>query len=119
VLIDSSSRSIAIIIKNIAACRLSDQAVVFQWDILKNLNCLKKFGEGFGLIFMDPPYNKDAIRPTLKNLADSGALKNEALVIIEHSITEPVPENLAEFKLFDQRKYGKTLVSFITCVINK
>jgi 16S rRNA (guanine966-N2)-methyltransferase len=119
VLIDSSIRAISIIKKNIEACRLKDQASIIQWDILKNLNCLRKFGMGFDLVFMDPPYNKDVILPTLLNLADSGTLKNEAIVIIEHAATEPVPKDLAEFELSDQRKYGKTLVSFITYMINE
>ena len=119
VLIDSSIRAISIIKKNVEACRLKDQASIIQWDILKNLNCLRKFGMGFDLVFMDPPYNKDAIRPSLLNLAVCGSLKNEAIIIIEHAATEPVPKDLAEFELSDQRKYGKTLVSFMTYVINE
>lgn len=119
VLIDSAGDSISVINKNIAACRLSDRATILQWDIIKNLNCLKKFGKEFDVVFMDPPYNNDIIRPALQNLAACGALKNEALVIIEHAKSEPIPEDVAGFELIDQRKYGKTLVSFITCVINK
>jgi 16S rRNA (guanine966-N2)-methyltransferase len=118
VLIDSSGESISVITKNIAACRLSDRAIILQWDIIKNLNRLKKFGMEFDIVFMDPPYNKDTIRPALQNLAACGALKNEALVIIEHGKSEAIPEDVAGFELIDQRKYGKTLVSFITYVVN-
>jgi 16S rRNA (guanine966-N2)-methyltransferase len=118
VLIDSSIRSISIINKNIEACRLTDQAKIIQWDILKNLDCLRNIGLRFDLVFMDPPYNKDAVAPALKSLADCRSLKNEALIIIEHAVTESLPDNLVEYVLSDQRKYGKTLVSFITYVIN-
>jgi 16S rRNA (guanine966-N2)-methyltransferase len=117
VLIDSSSQSISIIKKNIEACRLPVCTDIIQWDILKNLNCLRKGGLDFDLVFMDPPYNKDAVRPTLKNLAACGALRNEALVIIEHARSESVPDDMSEFDLTDQRKYGKTLVSFLNYMV--
>lgn len=119
VLIDSSIRSIAIIEKNIVACRLKDRTEIIKWDILKNLNCLQKIRSRFDLVFMDPPYNKDAIRPALKNLAASGALADNGTIIVEHALSESIPNNLPNFELTDQRKYGKTLVSFITYVINK
>jgi 16S rRNA (guanine966-N2)-methyltransferase len=118
-LIDSSSNSISIIRKNISVCRLQNQTDVILWDILKNLNCLKKFRRMFDIVFMDPPYNKGAVAPTLKNLSDSGALKNGTLVIIEHAKIESIPKDLPGLELADQRKYGKTLVSFITYVINE
>jgi 16S rRNA (guanine966-N2)-methyltransferase len=119
VLIDSSIRSISVINKNIEACRLKDQATIIQWDILKNLNCLRKCGIGFDVVFMDPPYNKDAIRPALKNLAGCNSLNQDALIIIEHAATEPLPDDLSEFEVSDQRKYGKTLVSFLKYMIKK
>jgi 16S rRNA (guanine966-N2)-methyltransferase len=101
------------------ACRIMDRAMIIQWDILKNLNCLRTLEMKFDMVFMDPPYNKDAIRPALENLAACGALKNESMVIIEHAAAEPIPKARVEFKLTDQRKYGKTLVTFITYMIDK
>ena len=117
VLIDSSVQSIAIIKKNITACRLNNRVNVINWDILKNLNCLNSLQLSFDLIFMDPPYNKDAVAPTLNNLSAAKALNPGATVIIEHSLSELIPEDLANFVVADQRKYGKTLVSFLNYMI--
>jgi len=118
VAIDSSVRATAVIQKNITACRLNEQVKIIKWDIVNNLNCLRGVSHRFDLVFMDPPYNKNAVRPALENLAACGALADEALIIVEHAPAESIPGDLSGFELIDQRKYGKTLVSFITGVIN-
>jgi len=44
------------------------------------------FGKGqadINLVFLDPPYNKDLIEPTLKNLIDKQWLDDGAIVIVE------------------------------------
>jgi len=118
VLIDCSVRALSVIEKNIESCRVKDRVNIIKWDILKNLNCLQNFTGRFNLVFMDPPYNKNNIKPTLKNLAACGALTDGAIIIVEHALFEAIPEDLNNFELTDQRKYGKSLVSFITYVIN-
>ncbi|MBW1940108.1 MAG: RsmD family RNA methyltransferase, partial [Deltaproteobacteria bacterium] len=67
-------------------------------------------------VFMDPPYNKNMIGRTLCNLHLSNSLEKKAFIVVEHSLSEPIPENLPEFELVDQRKYGKTLVSFLNYI---
>jgi len=66
---------------------------------------------------MDPPYNRDIIQKGLRNLYHSNCLEREACIVVEHSAQEPVRENAVEFAVFDQRKYGKTLVTFLTNVL--
>jgi 16S rRNA G966 N2-methylase RsmD len=62
---------------------------------------------------MDPPYNQQAVRHSLVNLHRSNCLAGGAEVIVEHSWLEPIPEKASEFRLIDQRRYGKTLVSIL------
>ena len=98
---------------------MANRAEVIKWDILKNLNCLYAKRPIYDLIFMDPPYNENAIGPVLKNLMNSDVLRNNATIIIEHSVSKSIPENIGSYDLTDQRKYGKTLVSFLTVVIQE
>jgi hypothetical protein len=37
--------------------------------------------------------------------------------VVEHSLFESIPTDIFALDLFDQRKYGKTLVSFLNYVI--
>ena len=119
VFIDSAPNAVKTIAKNIESCKMADRAKVIKWDILKNLNCLYGKNAIYDLIFMDPPYTENAIEPTLKNLMNSDVVKNGATIIIEHAVSKSIPENIGGYDLTDQRKYGKTLVSFLTVVLQK
>jgi 16S rRNA (guanine966-N2)-methyltransferase len=66
---------------------------------------------------MDPPYNKNLIRPALVNLSGSRILEKEALLVIEHDLLETIPEDIPGYKTEDQRRYGKTLVTFIKYMV--
>jgi 16S rRNA (guanine966-N2)-methyltransferase len=115
--IDSCSAPVETIRKNLIACRFEARAKVIQQDIQKGLRWLKNECPPFSLAFLDPPYQKALIGSTLAHLHDSGALSPNALIVVEHSASEPLPEILSEFKQIDQRNYGKTLVSFIHYII--
>jgi len=117
--IDSSAAAVQTIQKNITACRAENRAWVLRWDISKNLNCLHSDTPAYDLVFMDPPYNKNYIVPTLKNLVKQNVLKDGSTIIIEHSDAEPVPQNLPGIQLADQRTYGKTLVSFLRVMLEE
>jgi 16S rRNA (guanine966-N2)-methyltransferase len=68
----------------------------------------------FDIVFMDPPYNKNLVNISVMNLYHSGKMSPNALIVIEHSINERIDLNHPSLLLADQRKYGKTLISFLT-----
>lgn len=117
VFIDNSPGALAVIARNIEACAYSRPTKVIKWDISKNLNCIKSSSRPFNLIFIDPPYNRNLIKPALRSLYRSNSLAKGACVVIEHAATEPIPANLEAFEIDHQRKYGKTLVSFLSYVV--
>jgi 16S rRNA (guanine966-N2)-methyltransferase len=117
VFIDQSHQVVALIKKNLSACRLLDQTEVIRWEIKHNLNCLRSRTALFDLVFMDPPYRSDLLLPALSNLRDCRCLSADALIIAEHAESEPLPPQLSGFRLIDQRRYGKTLVSFLDFVL--
>ena len=115
VFIDNYPPSLSVVLKNIQNCQLESRSKILKWNILKNLNCLKPYC--FDLVLMDPPYCIGAVYCTLSNLQECGCLKNEAIVVVEHSVEEVFPDQLERFKLFDRRRYGKTLVSFLNFML--
>lgn len=110
---DIDKRALTVLERNVKLCSLESRAKIIKWDILKNLNITSAFQQAFNLVFIDPPYNKNLIQPTLSNLDKSQGLENGACVAIEHSPHEPIPAQDQRFKISDQRRYGKTLVSFL------
>ncbi len=114
---DNDKRALRALAKNIKMCSLESRANIIQWNILKNLNIICSFPPAFNLVFIDPPYNKNMIQPTLLNLGKSRCLESGARIAIEHSSREPISVEDQNFKISDQRRYGKTLVSFLIYMI--
>ncbi len=114
VFVEKSAIAVQTIRRNIQICRLEDQAHIFQWDIVKNLNCLWKVALKYDLVFMDPPYNLGMVQATLQNLSRCDSLNPGVCIAVEHSVLEPVPKCTEGFTVSDQRKYGKTLVTFLS-----
>ena len=117
IFMDSDKDALSVIEKNVAACRLQDRIKIIRADITNNNIALKNGYPPANLVFMDPPYNKNLIRPALINLSASRFLQKNALIIIEHAVTETLPEYVLEYKISDQRRYGKTLVSFLNYMV--
>ena len=69
-------------------------------------------GERFDLVFMDPPYGKGLIAPTLATLSAGDWLTPGAWVIAEHEAGYEIPP--AEgFQKLETRSFGDTEISFL------
>jgi 16S rRNA (guanine966-N2)-methyltransferase len=114
---DDNPAALNAVKKNIKSCSLQNRARTLRWNILKNLSIPDADQAAFNLVFIDPPYNNNMVQPTLSNLGLGRCLANGATVVVEHSALEPIPAYLPGFNLSDQRRYGKTLVSFLICMV--
>ena len=117
VFIDNHQQPVSVIKKNIVACRVESVSQVIRSDLRYNMNRISVGGGDFDLVFMDPPYNQGLIEPTLVLLDTKKLLKRNSIVMVEHTHLEPIGENITPFIVKDQRKYGKTLVSFLLYAI--
>ncbi len=112
VFIEQNRDALATISQNIGKCSLENRSKIMRWDIVKNLNCLRNMQDPFTLVFMDPPYNQNMVEPALQNLIQSGSLAAGAVIAAEHTPEEMVQAQGLE--ITDQRRYGKTTVSFLS-----
>lgn len=112
VFIEKSPSALTIIHKNVELCGITNRTKIIRWDAIKNLNCIKNIIPPFDIVFMDPPYEQNLIEPAIGNLLSTHSLIPNALIIIEHSIHETILQRFQQIMLIDQRKYGKSLVSF-------
>jgi 16S rRNA (guanine966-N2)-methyltransferase len=64
------------------------------------------------LVFLDPPYGKKLITPTLQSLKRGGWLEPLALLVIERPKEESLvlPEG---FTLLDERRYSRSLIAIV------
>jgi len=115
--IDNSREAIRTIQKNVHQLALEDTIRMIKWDIARNLRCIQTTDPVYDLVFMDPPYERGLIGKTLDNLHASRSVKPGATLVIEHSHREELPAERSFIQITDQRKYGKTLVSFLTYMV--
>ncbi|MDD2315741.1 MAG: 16S rRNA (guanine(966)-N(2))-methyltransferase RsmD [Desulfobacterales bacterium] len=116
VFIDNAVEALVVIRKNIAQCALKERSRVIRWNILKSLDCIQCHQPPFDLVFMDPPYGADMIVPTLNHLQRSASVGADVRIVVEHDASDCVPQVVSGFKIIDQRRYGKSFVSFLACL---
>jgi 16S rRNA (guanine966-N2)-methyltransferase len=117
VCIDNSPTAIQTIQKNARSLALEETLKIVKWDIARNLDCLHTAAPVYDLVFLDPPYDRGLVEKALANLHRSQSVKPGATLVVEHSRRESLPQKHPFLELTDQRKYGKTLVSFLTYML--
>jgi 16S rRNA (guanine966-N2)-methyltransferase len=111
VFVEENPRSLSALRRNIEECRLKERIEVLGRKVLPALKILEAREEAFGLIFLDPPYDKGEARRVLEVLSRSSILTPGTLVVAEHSLSEEI-DSIPLLQRIDLRKYGRTLVSF-------
>jgi 16S rRNA (guanine966-N2)-methyltransferase len=112
ILVDSSFESGKVIRENLRRLHLTDRTNVWIMPATRALRLLARDGDTFDMIFLDPPYDCQWIDRTLQIIAQGRLLRASGMVIAEHSIREDVEPRYGSLALHDQRRYGRTLISF-------
>ncbi|MFH1873566.1 MAG: 16S rRNA (guanine(966)-N(2))-methyltransferase RsmD [Pseudomonadota bacterium] len=110
--IDIYQPAIDTIRKNLEICGFSKQATILRSPAINALLRLNKKNLHYDLIFVDPPYLKDLVNPTLSIISESNLLKDHAKIVVEHHPKEPILEQ-PNLSLVETRLYGQTCISFL------
>lgn len=109
VMVDHDRKAIQCIRKNVETLRFEDRSRIIQADWRAAAETLRREGQTFDIVFLDPPYAMveleqvtEAIRPLLAE---------DALVVIEHDI-RTMPHVADGYDATDTRKYGIVGVTF-------
>jgi 16S rRNA (guanine966-N2)-methyltransferase len=117
VLVESDGKALETMRRNVQRLGLEGRVRLIRWNAARSLDCVRGLRPPFDLVFIDPPYGRGFLAPAMANLTAAVALAPGALVVVEHAISDPVPPTTAGLALEDQRRYGKTLVSFFEPVL--
>lgn len=113
--VDASAEAADIVRKNAARTRLAAKCAVSVSDYAAF--CRRAAGEGYDLVFLDPPYASDALCTALRLLHGTPLLHRGCLLVCE-SGTGNVPQAdpaLAEmYTLVKSKKYGKVHFDILT-----
>ena len=106
---DFSSESIRLLEKNMKALGVvkGAEGKVYTLDFSVCLDGLKG---GFDLIFLDPPYRFEYGVPALEKIARRGLLNENGIAVYERD--RPFEERIDGLEKYDERRYGRTYLTF-------
>jgi 16S rRNA (guanine966-N2)-methyltransferase len=102
VFFDTDRKALAIVEQNIATLKVGHQTRVQRADATKPPRAI----EPASMIFLDPPYGKELLDPSITALAAAGWIDANTLIIAERDPHDP-EISLAGFALCGSRKYGR------------
>jgi 16S rRNA G966 N2-methylase RsmD len=73
---------------------------------------LRRIPGTFSLIFADPPFEFTDYGVLLQAISDADLLAPDGQLIVEHGFKSDLPEAVGRFRRLQERRYGKTELTF-------
>ncbi len=94
--VEFAPAALGTILKNISLLGCGESCHLWR----KKVNVyLKDCTQPYDIIFMDPPYEKNLVNPTIKLIKDKQLLNPEGIIVVEHSPKEKLAAELMEHLL--------------------
>jgi 16S rRNA (guanine(966)-N(2))-methyltransferase RsmD len=111
IFVDNNKRAIRLILQNLSLCGFNQGCHVYLQDALRALDELEKKGNGFDLIFLDPPYDSDLPEKVLEVVSQKDLLNPGGEVVAEHSARSHLAEDYGRLRLRGTHRFGDTRLS--------
>lgn len=108
VLVDRHRVATEVIQKNIDMTKEEWKFEVMRSTSEAALSQLGTRHEKFKLIFLDPPYEKQAIEQDIEQLVRLELIDKVALIVCETAKKVTLPQTIGEVEIWQERTYGKT-----------
>ena len=115
--VEQDMRAIRVLRTNLANLQITpDRYKIYHADVLQ---FCRSVNPPYDLILSDPPFKFYHLAELIDAIMQNNLLEPEGLMIIHHEILNPIdPSSGQTFTVIDQRRYGRSLVSFIKLGVN-
>ena len=110
--VERDARAVAALRTNVETLGVAGQARVERLDVRAALERLDREGARYDIVFLDPPYDEDAVAPALERLGTLALVPPDGLVIAQHMTKRPPPERVGRLTAFRTRRFGETTLTF-------
>ena len=112
VFVDRANASLKALRKNLSTLDLESRCRVMRSEAIRVLPRLAEREDRFDLVFLDPPYDAELIRPALEALLRESLLNDGAVVVVESAKRHALPpvESLG-YEVIDERMAGDTRIT--------
>ena len=111
VFVDNAPKALRVLRDNLKTAGLASLADVHHLDAPADLSRLHRPGEGYDIVFADPPYHFEQYVELLEALARTRLVAPAGLVAIEHTIRTQMPDRAGGFHREETRRYGDSAMS--------
>ncbi|HEX2230231.1 MAG TPA: RsmD family RNA methyltransferase, partial [Candidatus Binatia bacterium] len=101
-----------VIRENLHTLGVADRCRLLNMPADRALRSLERQRTNFDLIFIDPPYGQGLVERALRMIAESSLLRDDGVIVAEHSVRDRAADVYGDLVLRDRRRYGDTLLSF-------
>jgi 16S rRNA (guanine966-N2)-methyltransferase len=112
VFVEEHPEALKVLRRNLADLGLEEITTIWALPVAVALKKLAGRGERFGLAFLDPPYGGGDATAALSALGSLSLLLPGAMVVVEHSRRESLPEVCGALTRLEVRRYGDTQAAF-------
>jgi 16S rRNA (guanine966-N2)-methyltransferase len=108
--VELSKKSIVIMRENFQLLEIESAVQIICEDVLKYLSRYR--GEGYDLIFVDPPFTEKLADAVMSQMSTSQVVGSETLIVLESSSHERLLDAYPGLERVDERDYGDKRVTF-------
>lgn len=108
VLVEKDRRAQAVVTENIAMTKEGEKFTLLK---MEDRQALSQLSGIFDVVFLDPPYAKETIVATIKDLDEKDLLSEDVMVVCETDKTVELPEEIGRLGIWKQKVYGISKVT--------
>ncbi len=111
--VDQSRKASAIVRDNLGSLDLKEGFRVLECDLGKALDLFEREGTVFDIVFIDPPYQKEALyAESLAAFGTRSLLADGGIVVMEHSKRLELAESVGRLRRYRVLPQGDSTLSF-------
>ena len=102
--VDSAPAALNIVRRNVRTCGFEDRCACHGKDFAA---FLRRAGEKYGLIFLDPPYASGELERALELIAEIDIVVENGIIVCESPADQDLPDLPAPYEKGREYRYGK------------
>jgi 16S rRNA (guanine(966)-N(2))-methyltransferase RsmD len=114
--VEVAAGSVQVLRKNLDHIKIPDNCYLIERK--DAMDFAKEDISAIELFLLDPPFVYPPLQELINNIFSNRRLNADSLLVVEHEINNPLECPGKDYELLKQRKFGRSLISFLQRKVN-